>query len=95
MLDSAYRLGRSNAYLAWHWRQETLPISRFSYLRRRAGLWRRRLLHLRDWIGTDVPSDWELAVIESLGFQRQYLIESRRPRRYQRSSKLSVSAITS
>ncbi|MGA2231160.1 MAG: glycosyltransferase family A protein [Tepidisphaeraceae bacterium] len=95
MLAIAARCGQSAAYLAWHWRQETFPISDFTLLRRRAGLWRRRLLHPLDWIGTGIPADWELEVAESIGFQRQYLIESRLPRRYQRRTEPAKLAMAS
>ena len=85
MLDIAERMGRSEAYLAWHWRHEDHPCTTGKSLRRHAGLWRRRMMNLPRWISGREPIPWEMDRVREIAFRRQFAVESRESRRYQRN----------
>jgi len=86
LLSMAERVGRSDAYIDWHWRRKQLRYSRKELLRLHVGLMRRRLPRLLAFGKELTDNEWEVTCIQRIAFIRQYFIESRRPRRYRQVS---------
>ena len=84
LLDIARKMGRTKAYLAHHWEHQTIPDP----LRQQA-LWRLRLVKWRwqrggEWARAEGMPEWEMAMLREYHFYRQYRVERKRPRNYER-----------
>ena len=82
-LAMAERMGRSNAYVQYHWEHQRLRNPRL------LELWYLGKLKLRTALtntskGTTSPKPWELSYTSKIHFARQYMRESRRPHNYQK-----------
>jgi glycosyltransferase involved in cell wall biosynthesis len=74
---------RSMAYISHHWQHEKGLRSRRDFFKKLVKLNLHRILHRRDLAAQVLPS-WEERVFHDYCFTSQYLIESRRPRNYDR-----------
>ncbi len=83
LLKMAQGHERSNAYVAWHWEHKDYKAVRLRLLVRQAKLALLRLVRRRE-MGGEAPPPWEENHLEVIAFFRQYLIERRRPRNYER-----------
>jgi exosortase C (VPDSG-CTERM-specific) len=84
LLESARRTGQSNAYLLHHWKHEKIrwPMVYLgmTYLK----LARRRLISGKDMVDGEGCSEWEMSITTEQRRYRQYMIERRRLRNYER-----------
>jgi glycosyltransferase involved in cell wall biosynthesis len=80
----ADRMGRSDAYVFYHWEHGTMSHPQITMLTKLGGRMWRRLRHLRAWSDETKVPWWKLDCIKGLAFVRQYIRESRRPRNYER-----------
>jgi glycosyltransferase involved in cell wall biosynthesis len=83
-LNSAEKMGRSDAYWAHHWEHETIEEPERlleSAVCRLAG-W--RLRHGEEWAGPEGAAERELELVHEVYLYEQYLIERRRPRNYEK-----------
>lgn len=88
--------GQSQAYLCYHWEHDTcthdegtfpepkIRHARLTLLRRQMALAGLRLARHRERTHVHTAPDWELRKLRQIAFYRQYLIEQRRPRAYDR-----------
>ena len=81
-LALAERMGRSQAYIDYHWRHSSprVPHIRQSLLRSRLAV--RRLLRPFEIAGVEGAPPWELLMVSRCSYWRQVRIEKRRPRNY-------------
>ncbi len=81
-LGAARNLGRTNAYLRYHWEHDDIkhPFARFHLLRLK--LWLRRILQVPDALDGEGCPEWELSYVWQLEMYRQFCVERRRPRNY-------------
>lgn len=82
MLSIADRMGRSQAYMAYHWEQRNTTFNRKNLTRARLGLWYHRLMKPGQWIGQSAASDWELLATERIAYISQFMDEQKQPRLY-------------
>ena len=81
-LDRAGIEGRSAAYIAYHWRHETIANPYREMLSPAFKLLVNRWVRRAPWKFAEVAPKWELVCLIRLHFLRQYLRERRRPRKY-------------
>ncbi len=81
-LASAEKFGRSSAYAKYHWEHfnPTLPRLRLVKHQLELTLW--RLTHWPEWHTMEGMPVQEMELMEDVALYRQYLIERRRPRNY-------------
>jgi glycosyltransferase involved in cell wall biosynthesis len=82
---TAERMGRSEAYIQYHWRHE--PLWKWGWwetARRTLAMLYKRMFGPEGWRGEGVPQYWLLPLVTAWGFISQYRIESRRVRRYEK-----------
>lgn len=81
-LDSAEKMGRSDAYWTHHWEHDDIedPKLQLTEAKRRLAEWRR--LHADEYRVSEGISEDELGLVRDVSFYEQYLIERRRPRNY-------------
>lgn len=80
---TAERMGRSEAYIQYHWRHE--PLWKWGWwetARRTLAMLYKRMFGPEGWRGKNVPQYWLLPMITAWGFLSQYLQETRRARQY-------------
>ncbi len=83
LLNMAQGHERSNAYVAWHWEHRNYKAIHLRLLLRQWKLALMRLTRRHEMQGVAPPS-WEENHLEVIAFYRQYLIERRRPRNYEK-----------
>ncbi len=83
LLKMAQGHEHSNAYVAWHWEHQEYKAVHVRLLVRRLKLALLRLTRLRERQG-EAPPPWEENHLGVTTFFRQYLIERRRPRNYEK-----------
>jgi hypothetical protein len=93
MLLIAERMGRSEAYLSYHWRRATRDSNWFKDYRFAAGLWRRRFQRPSEYFRGEIPAEWELSRVTDLAFIKQFKIESQGERRYRQREDRGVSLV--
>jgi glucosyl-dolichyl phosphate glucuronosyltransferase len=93
LLGMADKLGRSHAYTLYHWEHSPLRVTRWNSLRAEIGLWRRRLVRPSIWLGAKGAADWELDCVKQRAFQKQWVIESLRPRNYARHGLQKIAGV--
>jgi glycosyltransferase involved in cell wall biosynthesis len=84
LLKTARQMGRSKAYIAYHWRHAEaaqMPGRGMSDLAR---LWAHRIAHFRECFVAKQTSEWEMRLVERMEISRQIRRESGRPRNYAR-----------
>ena len=92
LLALAAGLGRCDGYMEWHWFHRPHAVGPLLRLKNLTGLWRRRLKNLRRWTFGNEIDDWEINRVHLIAFRQQYLIESRKPRKFSRSARQAVAA---
>lgn len=83
LLKMAQGHERSNAYVAWHWEHQEYKAVHARVLLRQIRLALLRRTRRREMQGS-APPPWEENHLEVIAFFRQYLIERRRPRNYEK-----------
>lgn len=85
--------GKSIAYISWHW-DHNAPIPRRSLLllRKQARLAILRSIRRNDITAVEGAPEWELSLVQTIGYLKQHGIEEQRTRNYTRHglSKLTV-----
>lgn len=84
MLDTAWRIGRSHAYIAYHWRHVSATWSKLHDAKCWAGLLGRRLIYSPKCFVLQRPEEWELKRVEAAGYRSQLVREEGRARNYER-----------
>ena len=82
-VDMAKKMGRSSAYVAYHWRHDDIPAARKYAMKRPLRLAYLRLQVKLRCQTQKMVSETELQLIHDVHFYRQYLIERQRPRNYE------------
>jgi len=82
-LGAARNVGRTNAYLQYHWEYDDInaPYARFLWLKIK--LWLRRRLQPPPPLDSEGCPEWELSYVWQLELYRQFCRERRRPRNYE------------
>jgi len=87
-LDRARKSGRSHAYITHHWEHKVIthPYRRLIFYNLYLNYL--RLKHWKEWftwlkLGEGAP-EWELSLTEAIYFYKQYLVERKRPRNYEK-----------
>jgi glycosyltransferase involved in cell wall biosynthesis len=91
-LDSAAKRGRTQAYLTYHWRHEMvqLPQRLYAITLARLMYWRsRRMGEIRR---TEGCAEWEMLLVQTLAYYKQYMVERRNPRKYERRGLVKLAA---
>jgi len=84
LLLSARRQGRTQAYLAHHWKHETITFPRLRFCYALAKKIRRRIISYKDTRLVEGCAEWETSLTAELEKYRSYLKERRRPRNYEK-----------
>lgn len=91
-LDAARKKGRSQAYVWHHWQHRTISFPR----RRLAGVLLRlakwRAMRRRECSAVEGMPEWEMTLLTDLYFYKQYLIERKRPRNYDKHGLVKLNA---
>ena len=98
-IAAAEKLGRSMAYIHYHWRHREKPFTdspahtHLALLALRTKLWVKRAVH-PSYVATEEGfASWENYYVREIAYLEQSLIERRRPRRYPKlGSRLSESS---
>jgi glycosyltransferase involved in cell wall biosynthesis len=83
MLEAARKLGKSNAYITWHWEHASVTSPRLKLAKAMARLGYYRLKNNRDCRRVEGAAAWEIQLLTDVHYFRHYLAEQKRPRRYQ------------
>jgi hypothetical protein len=83
-LTFARRLGRTSAYITHHWDHGALPAPGRRLVIAALRLAHGRLRRRRECAGPEGMPLWEMAAVQKVYLYRQYLIERRRPRNYEK-----------
>ncbi len=85
LLGLAHRMGTSDGYVEWHWKQRERVPSLKTRRDAKLGLILRRALH--PWcFFSSRASDWEVCRVQANAYYQQLLAESKHTRRYVRRS---------
>ncbi len=84
MLSLAERMGRSDAYLHYHWLHMERTRNPYWEFRRSAGLFARRLLALKSCYINHKIIDWEIERVKEIAYFQQFEHERRHPRNYEK-----------
>lgn len=93
LVDDAKKHGRSGAYVAYHWEQQPMKLPRCQYLIAllRILYWHFKMRSFRR--EREGLAWWRRYVIVRAYFHRQWLIEMKRPRNYERRGLTKVSGL--
>jgi GT2 family glycosyltransferase len=83
-LSRARAEARSSAYVAWHWKHQASPGARRRVANLRLHLLAKRVLRWKDWHASEGMPEWEMNLITGIEFEKQFRMESRRPRAYEK-----------
>lgn len=83
-LRTAQRLGQSGAYVGHHWHHKHLPFPQRRLLKRLALLAWGRLAQREACRQPEGMPVWEMNLLRDIAYCRQYLIERKRPRNYEK-----------
>jgi len=78
------KLGRSRAYIDYHWEHQTTRWPRLRAFRALLGLWVVRFTHRRSFCGTEGIGPFEFHQLSNIHYFRHVLIQQRRDRNYAR-----------
>jgi glycosyltransferase involved in cell wall biosynthesis len=84
MLSSADKMGRSYAYVMHHWMHQDIPKARLASVKRSLKLNGLRLIKRRERIAQNGVPEWELSLAREISCYRQFLLESKLPRNYEK-----------
>lgn len=84
LLAHAVKLGRSSAYVAWHWNHDSARGATRDALHFRLRLAAKRLVRRRDWQRTEGIAPWEMNLACGIAYADQLRTERARPRAYSR-----------
>jgi len=91
MIDMAKKMGRSEAYISYHWRHVEFSWPLSHELAKLRVLWGGRLREFsRCYLARETPF-WELERIQAAAFRNQYRREQRRPRLYDKLGLIKTS----
>ncbi len=82
LLARAAGEGRYLAYLAHHWEHHEIPQASLLLMKRRFRLLYWRMLRYSECLGKEGVAVWEMQVIQTISFYKQFIIERERPRNY-------------
>jgi glycosyltransferase involved in cell wall biosynthesis len=82
LLEAARKLGRSNAYINWHWEQKPVQSARLKLARAVARLGYYRLRRRKETRAIEGAPAWEIQLLTDVHYFSHYLNEKKRPRRY-------------
>jgi len=91
MIEIAQKMGRSEGFLAWHWRHEQWPSAYPAFLKKSLRYATTRFLSPAASHSAELVSGDELDREYDIASHRQYLIERRRPQKYARQSAAELS----
>ena len=88
-VDHARKMGRSSAYVAYHWAHKAvrMPMARLAACAAKLGIYR----IFNGSADAEGCSEREMSLTEALHFYRQYLVERKRPRNYSRCGLVKIS----
>jgi glycosyltransferase involved in cell wall biosynthesis len=75
---------RSSAYVAWHWKHENPSAPRTRMARWYLHLAIKRVTRWSEWHTSEGMPEWELNLLTGIEFERHFMVEQRRTRRYSR-----------
>ena len=81
-LKRAVNQGKSQAYMAYHWQHEDPPEAASLVWKGTLRLWRRRWKSRTDCAAPEGAPVWELNLLSQIAYYKQFLVEKRRPRNY-------------
>ena len=91
LLEAARKLGRSNAYVAWHWDHSPVNSPGFLLAKSLARLGSYRVRRHKECRSAEGAPAWEIQLLSDVYFYKHYLVEQKRTRRYgQRGLKILV-----
>ena len=82
--SAAKKHGSTVAYLNYHWQHDAMANVRLHLIKRSARLQLRRFMQRREILRHEAMPDWEMEMLLELSFYKQYLIEQKRPRNYEK-----------
>jgi hypothetical protein len=77
-------MGRSRAYVDYHWHHEAVPSPGRERSKAMLRLARARIHHWREILQPEGCSEWEIAAVEAAAYFGQFAIEATRRRQYER-----------
>jgi hypothetical protein len=83
-LEIASKTGRSQAYVEYHWKHRVVAHPRWGWIKCWLRLLRWRLIHRHEYRQLVIPRWEELDLASDVSFYRQYLMERKRPRLYEK-----------
>jgi len=93
-LDRAKKQGRSDAYIFHHWKHGEIACPHRRLLWYALYLNYRRMKKWREWLKWRMRPEgcpgWEISLIEAIHFYKQYLIEKKRPRNYEKHGLVKI-----
>jgi glycosyltransferase involved in cell wall biosynthesis len=90
-LERAEKQGRSSAYIYYHWHHRTVAHPYLALLRHQFTLSYLRAKRRHELTKEGCP-EWEMALLEAVHFCKQYLIERKRTRNYEKHGLRKVNA---
>lgn len=81
-LGAARNVGRTNAYLRYHWEHDDINHLSIRCHLLNFKLWLRRILQTPPALDSEGCPEWELSYVWQLEMYRQFCLERRRPRNY-------------
>jgi glycosyltransferase involved in cell wall biosynthesis len=82
LLEAARKLGKSNAYMAWHWAHTPVTWPRLRLAKAAARLAYYRVRRRKDCRRIEGAAAWEIQLLSDVHFFSHTLQEQKRPRRY-------------
>jgi glycosyltransferase involved in cell wall biosynthesis len=89
-LDIAQKMGRSSAYRAHHWEHTDVRHPRLELILAQLRLAKWRWQRRREYSEAEGMPEWEMVLLKEVHFYRQYLVERRRPRNYDKKGLVKI-----
>lgn len=83
-ISTSENIGKTGAYLDYHWSHNETPASSFSVAKAKLKLAIKRTLRHKRTLAPDGIEEWEMNAISEVAYQEQLLIEQKRPRNYEK-----------
>jgi glycosyltransferase involved in cell wall biosynthesis len=84
LVAMAQKQGRSAAYLAYHWRHEDEAKAPLFLIKRSVRLTCLQVLRRQETRRCSEAPGWELNILRDIAYYRQFMIERKRPRNYEK-----------
>ena len=81
-LNTAIKMGRSCCYVDYHWTHKQVRLPERRLIRAMLRLFYWRMKHLKSSSHIEGASDWEMSLLSDVSYWKQWLIERRKPRNY-------------